>query len=407
MNILVVSAWCPFPADNGSRLRAYHLIKQLAAQGHRLTLIAFGQDDSDLDAAQSGLAPLCAGGVRLFPSRFFQPGTLKAWLGFFSPKPRMLLDTWQPQAAREIRAQCHSGKYDVVLALQLGVAHYIPADTPVPCVLEEVEVSSFVRAWREETSLRKRLRIGLMIAKFQAHVASLAPRFALWTAVSDDERQAIFRLVGAKAGVSVAVVPNGVDLAYNAYEPDAPYDADTLVYNGALSFYANKEAVDWFAQDILPRIRAERPAAGLKVTGRTDSVPDDDPLRRDPSVTLTGYLDDIRPAVRGAAVCVVPLRQGGGTRLKILEAMALGTPVVVTRHGAEGIAATPGDDVLIADTPDEFAQATLRLMTDPQLRRRLAQNGRALVEARYGWQAIGTRLGASLAAVEKERVPGE
>lgn len=398
MNILVVSAWCPFPADNGSRLRAFHLLTQLARQGHRLTLIALAQEDSDLEAAQNGLEPLCAGGVTLFPSHFFRPGTLRSRLGFFSSKPRMLLDTWQPEAAREIARQCHDGLQDVVLALELGVAHYIPADTPKPCFLDQVEVSSFARSLSDAPSLRRRLRIGLMLAKLRAHVASLAPVFAHWTAVSEDERRAILRLLEKFAAPSIEILANGVDLDYNTYEPERGYDPNALVYNGALSFYANREAVEYFAADIMPLIRQHRPETVLAVTGKSDALGPDDPLRRAPGVRLTGFLDDIRPTVRGAAACVVPLRSGGGTRLKILEAMALGTPVVATPRGAEGIDCAPGEDILIADTATEFAQATLALLTDPALRRRIGAGGRRLVESRYGWDRIGERLGALLEA---------
>lgn len=392
MKILVVSAWCPYPADNGSRLRAYNLIRELSAQGHTLTLIALGQDDSDLPGAQGPLEQLCAGGVRLFPSRFFQSGTWRAKLGFFSPKPRMLLDTFQPEAAREIRHQCWSSKYDVVLALEFGIAHYIPADAAVPCVLDQVEVSSFVREARESASLKKRLRLGLMVAKFRAHVASLAPHFACWTAVSMPERDAIIRLIGPRAAPLIDVLPNGVDLDYNAPSLENKYDANAVIYNGALSFYANRQAVDHFVNDILPLIQHKRPDAHLYVTGRTDTLASDDPLRRHPSVSLTGYVQDIRPCVQGACACVVPLRQGGGTRLKILEAMALGVPVVATPCAAEGIDGVSGEHMVIADAPQEFADAVLRLMDDADERARIALGGRRLVEERYGWRALGAQL---------------
>ncbi len=392
MNILVVSAWCPYPADNGSRLRAYHLIRELSAQGHALTLIALGQNDSDLASAQKPLESLCAGGVTLFPSRFFQSGTWKAKLGFFSPKPRMLLDTFQPDAARAIHQECRSSKYDVVLVLELGIAHYIPADAAAPCVLDQVEVSSFVREFRETKSLKKRLRLGLMVAKFRAHVRSLAPRFAGWTAVSAPERDAIIRLVGPRAVPGIDILPNGVDLEHNAPDGKNNYDPDAVIYNGALSFYANRQAVEHFVHDILPLIQQKRPKTYLLVTGRSDTLPPDDPLRRQGSVTLTGYVQDIRPVVQGAAVCVVPLRQGGGTRLKILEAMALGVPVVATPNAAEGIDAVSGEHMVIADAPSDFADAVLALMDTSQERIRIAQGGRRLVEAQYGWRALGAQL---------------
>ena len=391
MNILVLSAWCPFPADNGSRLRAYHLLRELAAQGHGLSLIALGQPDSDFARARPPLEALCMGGVQLFPSRFFQKGTLKSWLGFLSLRPRMLLDTWQPDAAAAIARACQEDKHDIILALQTGIAHYVPASTPMPCVLDEVEVSSFLREWEGTKSLKKRLRLGLMVAKFRAHIASLGPRFACWTCVSALERQAVLRLVG-NAAPPVHILPNGVDLEYNTPAPEEAYNPDTLIYNGALSFYANHEAVQHFVQDILPLIQRARPAAHLLVTGRIDTLAPDDPLRHHPAVTLTGYVNDIRPVVRRAAVCVVPLRQGGGTRLKILEAMALGVPVVATPCGAEGIDGVDSEHLLIADAPADFARATVRLMEDAALRARLAVGGRRLVEECYGWHAIGAHL---------------
>ncbi len=405
MRILVVSAWCPYPADNGSRLRAYHLIRELSAQGHQLTLIALGQDDSDLVAAQEPLEELCAGGVTLFPSRFFQSGTWRARLGFFSPKPRMLLDTFQPEAARAINRECRSAGYDVILALEVGMAHYIPADAAAPCVLDQVEVSSFLREARETKSLKKRLRLGLMVAKFRAHVASLGARFACWTAVSAPEREAILHLVGPRAAPTIHILPNGVDLDHNAPSSENKYDPDAVIYNGALSFYANRQAVDHFTEDILPLIQNARPKAHLLVTGRSDMLAPDDPLRTNRSVSLTGYVPDIRPVVQGACVCAVPLRQGGGTRLKILEAMALGVPVVATPTAAEGIDAVGGEHLIIANTAPEFAAAVLRLMDRPEERTRIAQGGRRLVEAQYGWRALGTQLAQILQGCSAKHDP--
>jgi len=165
--------------------------------------------------------------------------------------------------------------------------------------------------------------------------------------------------------------------------------ADSLVFNGALTYYANADAMRFFAGEILPRIRAQRPSVMLRITGRSDGV-DLTWLSADGSVALTGYLDDVRPVVAGSWACVVPLRIGGGTRLKILEAMALGTPVVATSKGAEGLDITPDQEVLIADEPAAFAAQTVCLLGDPELRQRLAANARLLVEERYGWQAIGS-----------------
>jgi glycosyltransferase involved in cell wall biosynthesis len=163
---------------------------------------------------------------------------------------------------------------------------------------------------------------------------------------------------------------------------------DTLIYSGSLTYHANYAAVDFFLRDIFPIIRAQRPGARLTVTGRLDGVPTER-LSQQPGVTFTGYLDDIRPLIAGSMVNIVPLRSGGGTRLKILESLALGTPVVATPKGAEGLDLVPGRDLLIADQPADFAQAVLSLLADPDLRQTLRHNGRTAVEARYDFARIG------------------
>jgi glycosyltransferase involved in cell wall biosynthesis len=400
--LLVVSFWCPDPPDNGSRLRALHLIRQLARRGHEIRLLALAQRETEIEAARANLAPLCPRGVALFPSRFFRPGTARALAGFLSPRPRHLLDTHQPDFAGAVARECRSGSHDAVLVLELGAAHYIPADAGAPCVLDQLEVSPFVKAVREAASPRARLRRSLTLHKLRGHLRALGRRYALWTVVSEAEAQAVRDLAGG-AAPPVRVLPNGVDLEANAPDTQAPYDADTLVYNGAPAFAANADAVRWFAEAILPLIRQERPDVCLRVTGRCDTVPPGDVLRHTPGLTLTGFLDDVRPTVRGAAACVVPLRQGGGTRLKILEAMALGVPVVSTARGAEGLGATGGEDILLADDPAAFAAAALRLMEDAPLRARLGMAGRGLVEARYGWDALAGPLDDALTALSRHR----
>ncbi len=400
--LLVVSFWCPDPPDNGSRLRALHLMRQLARRGHEIRLLSLAQRETDMDAARVNLAPLCPRGVTLFPSRFFRPGTARALAGFLSPRPRHLLDTHQPDFARAVARECRSGGHDAVLALELGAAHYVPADTPAPCVLDQLEVSPFVKAVREAATPRARLRRSLTLHKLRGHLRGLARRYALWTVASEAEARAVRDLVGP-AAPPLQVLPNGVDLDENVPEPHAHYDPDGLVYNGAPSFAANADAARWFAEAILPIIQRQRPAARLTVTGRCDTLGTDDALRHAPGVTLTGFLEDVRPAVRGAAACVVPLRQGGGTRLKILEAMALGVPVVSTARGAEGLGVTDGEDILLADDPAAFAAAALRLMGDSALRARLGAAGRRLVESRYGWDALAEPLDAALRSLVGQR----
>ena len=396
MRLLVVSYWCPAPPDNGSRLRAYHLIRQLARQGNHIRLLTMTQPETDMAAAAEALASFCAAGVEMFPSRVvFQPSTIKAMLGFLTPRPRHVLEMFHAEFADAVARECQHGQYEALLALELGAAHYVPANVTIPCILDQLEVSPFVKGTQEASSMSQRVRRQLTLAKLRAHVRDLGRRYAQWTAVSEAEAKVIQALAGG-AAPPIQILPNGVDLRENGFLPHAEYDQDVLIYNGALTFSANADAVRWFVAEILPMIQEAEPQMQLRVTGRNATLADNDPLRTMPGVTLTGFLPDVRPAVRSALACVVPLRQGGGTRLKILEAMALGVPVVATRRGAEGLAATPDEEILIADAPADFAAAVLRLRHDPELRGRLGAAGRRLVESRYGWDALGAQLHASL-----------
>jgi glycosyltransferase involved in cell wall biosynthesis len=186
------------------------------------------------------------------------------------------------------------------------------------------------------------------------------------------------------------VIPNGVDLQVNSGDFGAPRP-DSLIYPGALTYSANFDAMKFFLEDILPLIRAQRPDASLRITGGYDGVPVHElPLGR--GAELTGYLDDVRPAVAQSWGCVIPLRVGSGTRLKALEAMALGTPVISTSKGAEGLEVRHEENILIADDPGEFSQAVLRLLQDEHLRAKLSANGRRLVEERYSWEACARPL---------------
>jgi hypothetical protein len=224
--------------------------------------------------------------------------------------------------------------------------------------------------------------------KMRRYERGLYRRCDLVTLVSEQDRAYAEHVVPG-GGPQLEVIPNGVDCEQNAFQ-GGQGDSKGLIYNGAMTYQANYHAVRYFLDDIYPQVKAAVPEVTFKVTGSTEGVALDG-LALDDSVRLTGFVDDIRAEVAGAAVCVVPLREGGGTRLKILEAMALGTPVVSTSKGAEGLSVTAGEHLLIADDAAGFARETARLLGDEGLRRRLAENGRRLVETRYDWQQIGRR----------------
>lgn len=397
MKILFLSAWFPYPPDNGSKIRVYNLLRALGER-HQVTLLTFAAAGEGNEVG--ALRPYCqVGGV--VPAVPFRPTRARALLGFLSPTPRSVLDTYSREMAGLVDAHLLREPFHLVIASELGTAPYALRAPAVPRLVEDVEVGVIREAYTGAATGARRLRSGLTWAKHRRYIARLLPQFTACTVVSDAERGHLREL--APGYEAVHVVPNGVDLDWLQVGGAEP-TADTLVFHGALTFHANRDAMAYFLGDIWPRVRSQRPQASLKITGRTDGV-DLSSLPLGNGVTLTGYLPDVRPAVAVAWACVVPLRVGGGTRVKILEAMALGTPVVATSKGAEGLAVTSGDDILIADDPEEFAAQTSRLLGDPALRGRLSAAGRRLVEERYGWSAIGaqfTRLVESLTAVPRE-----
>jgi glycosyltransferase involved in cell wall biosynthesis len=397
MNLLVLSTWFPYPADNGSRLRAFHLLRELGRR-HEIRLVAGLQEDvaSSRDEGTVALGAFCRE-VETFPWRWFRGGPSGGWRSLLSMTPRSILDTDSDEARAMIAAQLRRPT-DAVLLLQHNLAPFLPADEAgdlPPMVLDEMEVSGYEQAMRRSRGVA-RLRHGLTAWKSGRYWHKELRRFRAVTAVSEAEAEAVRRVIGAETPPTV-VNPNGVDTgAYRRVHGRA--QAGRLVYNGSLSYAPNLEAVRWFASEVLPRVVGQAPEAHLVVTGRNEGLDIDD-LRANPRIHLTGFLPDIRPTLDSACLCVVPLRYGGGTRLKILEAWAAELPVVSTVIGAAGLDATDGKHLLLADSAEAIAEAVVRLLREPDRARDLACEARALVEARYDWHSIGADLSRLVEAV--------
>jgi polysaccharide biosynthesis protein PslH len=258
----------------------------------------------------------------------------------------------------------------------------------VPLVLDELEVSSITDAARRASFFR--LRALLTWLKLSFYLRRALPRFAACTVVSDHERANVQSL--APSYRKVEVLPNAVDLSDYDDVFGTPR-RNTLVFSGAVTYRPNHDAVLYFIKEIYPRILASVEDVTLRVTGDVSGV-DPSTLPRSRGLEYTGHVKDIRPVVANSWVSVVPIRLGGGTRLKIIESMALGTPVVSTSKAAEGLEVADGVNILIADEPEEFAAKVVRLLESPELRRKLAAGGRHLVTSKYNWRTTGQRLDA-------------
>jgi glycosyltransferase involved in cell wall biosynthesis len=396
MRILFISRWFPYPPDNGSRIRVFNLVKQLSRH-HEITLLSFAQGPVS-EERLAEMKPYCRH-VRTAPHKEFSPNRLKALLGFFSTPPRSIVDTYSREMQTLVEEASTNSSFDVVVASQIGSTPYALLLNQTPRVFEEVELAVIYEQFARQRSLVPRVRCGLTWWKLSRFIAQLLREFRGCTVVSEQEHSLVMGIVPEHKPLTV--VPNGVDLEANTGDFGAP-EPDTLIYSGALTYSANFDAMEFFLRDIFPLIKAQRPNASLRITGRYDGVPIEQ-LPPGNGVELTGYLDDIRPVVAQSWGCVVPLQVGGGTRLKILEAMALGTPVVSTSKGAEGLETTHEENILIADDPEDFAQSVLRLLRDENLRARLSANGRRLVEMRYSWEICARQLEQLLHQVVEQR----
>jgi polysaccharide biosynthesis protein PslH len=376
MRILFLSRWYPYPPDNGSKIRVSSLLRGLCER-HDVTLISFcNPAEKNADPSSTSPAP---SEIRLCPYREFEPASGRALLGYLSSTPRYLVDTHNPDMERMIQQAVRKTRYDLVIASQLSMAAYYRSFQGVPAIFEEVELGIYQPGDAGDRS--SMVRRSITWAKHRRFMSRLLQHFMLCTVVSDVERQILASAVpGYRA---IHVVPNSVE-AEPVSRRAGSRVADSLIFTGSLRFAPNHDAMTWFLNEIFPAVRAEVPGVRLTITGDAGSQP---PVT-DPNVVLTGQVADVRSLVAASAISLAPIRVGGGTRLKILEAMALRTPVVATTKAVEGLEARNGEHVLIADTPAEFADAVRRLLRDPAGAREMAERAWGLYRSRYDSKVV-------------------
>ncbi len=390
MNILYLCHRFPFPPKRGGKIRPFNMIRHLTAEGHKVTVCSLARSAEEAAEGQ-GIAAHCAA---------FETGHVQEWaqvarmvVRLPTPTPSSMGYFYSPELAQKVKELLASQTWDLIFVHCSSVAQYVAHVTDVPKILDFGDMDS--HKWIEYANYKPfPLSWGYRLegAKMLAAEKRLARRFDLCTATTRAEWET---LNGYGTGAQTDWFPNGVDADF--FCPiDAPYDAQTISFIGRMDYYPNQECMARFCEQVWPMLRKERPAMQLLIVG-ADPSPDMRKLGELPGVTVTGSVPDVRPFIRKSALMVAPLNIARGTQNKILEAMAMGVPVVTSSIAAGGVDAQSEEHFLVADTPQAYAQCILRIVDDPAERGRLAVAGRNRMLSHHAWPRSMQRLDGIIA----------
>jgi sugar transferase (PEP-CTERM/EpsH1 system associated) len=386
MRVLLVSPFFPYPPSSGGRIRIFQLMRGLARHHEVTVLTGFNHDEERGLVAE--LATHCASVVAVPIIETPRSVGMHA-AGLLSRTPYYRTVNTSAAFRAEFQAILARQRVDVVQIEMLHAAHLAVGLRGPMTVLDMHNVES-VNARRLVHHLRPSVGQVLMLTdalKLPRYERRIVTAYTHCLAVSDVDAAELRRLAPR---ARISVIPNGVDPDEFAPSDAAP-EPDRLAFTASFTYAPNVDAMTFFCREILPRIRTAVPTVQLSIVGQHPG-PEVQALGRLPGVEVTGRVPDVRPYLARAAVVVVPLRMGSGTRLKILEAMAMEKPVVSTPLGAEGLAVHAGHDIELAQDPETFAARTVALLRDPARRARLGAEARSTVLARYAWSSIVDRL---------------
>ena len=377
MNLLFLAQRVPFPPNRGDKIATYNQIRHLAKK-HEVAVLCLAENRDDL-ANVEALSPIVASihAVPLSPQR----ARIRALYGLASGTPLTVAYFNEPELHQRVASHMANRRCDAVIIYSSGVAQFVEKYSNVPRVMNFGDLDSLKLEQYAAKSLPPMKWVYQCeyhrLLQYERH---LAASFSHSVVHTQRELSDFQRLI---PGVPVACVRNGVDLEF--FQPlDLPKKPNSLVFTGVMDYFPNVEAVTWFCKEVLPIIRLEIPDVSFVICGaRPNAVVVR--LAKLPGVVVTGRVADVRPYLAQASVGVVPLRIARGIQNKLLEAMAMGLPVVSTTAAYVGVEAKSGRDLLIADDPISFANAVIGLLQDESRRREMGRSARELIEKSYTW----------------------
>jgi len=383
VNVLLLTQVLPYPPDSGPKVKTYNVLKYLARH-HRMTLVSFVRGDQVEQARH--LEDYCQAVHTVPISRNSIQDGWYMGLSFLTRRPFMMLRDDRRTMRDLVDRLSADQRFDVAHADQLNMAQYAER---VPGAFRVLDAHNalwllYKRLWETMAPGLRRWLLGRDWQLLKSYEGRLVREFDAVLAVSHEDRAALQEAAGRP--VDIVVIPIAVD-ADEVTVVKRETEPSHILHIGTMYWPPNIDAVRWFVHEVYPLIRQERPDVQFDVVG---AHPPAELLALNDAglgINVTGYVENPTPYQERAAVMVVPVRAGGGMRVKILNGLAEGIPIVSTTLGYEGIEVTPGRDLLVGDTPEAFAAEVLRVLNDPDLGRYLAANGRRLLEEKYDYRS--------------------
>jgi glycosyltransferase involved in cell wall biosynthesis len=393
VRILWVKAGKVLPVDSGGKIRSYNILKHLA-RSHDVTLLSYygGRRDSAYEDAIQEEFP----GAQTIFTAARDSTTLERCVRYiarlFRSAPFAVSKFFHTAVGQAVSRSLTSGHFDVAVCDFLSASLNFPPFPPIPTVLfqHNVETALWRRMASTEPNVIKRVAYRIEATKMERQERHALSRFHHVIAVSEHDREMMLQMSPQRA---ITVVPTGVDTQKYSPVPPAQADPPKIVFTGSMDWEPNIDAVRYFCEHVFPRVRSSCPSALFQIVGRNPH-PEVTRLASD-SVQVTGAVPSVADYLRDATVVIAPLRIGGGTRLKIFEAMAMGKAVVSTSLGAEGLDVHSGHDLILADSSEAFAEAILLLVRDASARRRY-EEAAARLAAQFDWSVIAKKFAGVL-----------
>ncbi len=388
MKILWIKTELLHPVDKGGKIRTYEMLKHLK-RDHQITYLTLDDGAAAPDGREK--AKVYCDDLVTIPHRThakFSPGFyIELLKNLFSRLPYAVKKYESAEMRREILQRVEQDKPDVVVCDFLTPSINLPQKLGCATVLfqHNVEAMIWKRHYETQTNPLKRLYLFGQWKKMRSLERSECQRYNHVIAVSREDCEMLRNDYGIEA---VTDVPTGVDTDF--FRPQTTIQAEpaSLVFTGSMDWLPNVDAINWFCSEILHLVRVQIPNVKLTVVGRKPGNELLELSKRNPSIVVTGRVDDVRPFMESATAYIVPIRIGGGTRLKIYEAMAMEKPLISTTVGAEGLPVRDGAELLIADSPRSFADAVIQVLTNESLASELGKRAAKTVREKFGWSRV-------------------